>query len=404
MARYVSDGALVPGIQHEGLAVHPLADGCAADEHNSESFAGLHMANGSPWYLFDEASGIPDKIWEVAKGGITDGQPFWFTFGNGTKATGYFHKIHHNSYLGKLWSCKNIDSREVEGTNKQYLAELEEELGAESDEFRVRVRGLFPIVSQNQMFPSNIVLDSCRSNPEPQYEAPIIQFWDMAEGGDRTVGAELQGMEIRDLGSHETGDQETMRNAIMGAYNNSVPDVIGFDKGGMGPIIWWFRDTLRIEAIPVMFGSAPLGKTRNNPLNRRAEGYYRLLQWMRDGGRFYPELKEDSPQHEELRADLLAQKVSPEGKASKMKMLDKKQVKRELGRSPDRSDACAGLFMMHHPPKRNRSNSKDPWHGKSVRPAEGGVLVDVDRLEELQRLTEEIRNPQPERGSWRRRG
>ncbi len=59
-------------------------------EQNSESFAGLHCADSTPWYLFDEASAVPEKIWEVARGGLTDGEPMHFVFGNPTRNTGSF--------------------------------------------------------------------------------------------------------------------------------------------------------------------------------------------------------------------------------------------------------------------------------------------------------------------------
>lgn len=48
----------------------------------------MHAATSSPFYNFDEASAIPNKISEVAEGGLTDGEPFWFAFGKRT-AIGY---------------------------------------------------------------------------------------------------------------------------------------------------------------------------------------------------------------------------------------------------------------------------------------------------------------------------
>ena len=44
-------------------------------EENSEAFAGQHAANSTSFYIFDEASAVPDKIWEVAEGGLSDGEP-----------------------------------------------------------------------------------------------------------------------------------------------------------------------------------------------------------------------------------------------------------------------------------------------------------------------------------------
>jgi hypothetical protein len=43
-------------------------------EENSEAFAGQRAVTSTSFYLFDEASAIPDKILEVAEGGLTDGE------------------------------------------------------------------------------------------------------------------------------------------------------------------------------------------------------------------------------------------------------------------------------------------------------------------------------------------
>jgi hypothetical protein len=37
-------------------------------EEDSEAFAGQHAADSTSFYIFDEASGVPDKIFEVAEG------------------------------------------------------------------------------------------------------------------------------------------------------------------------------------------------------------------------------------------------------------------------------------------------------------------------------------------------
>src|SRR5262252_2426735 len=62
-------------------------------EENSEAFAGQHAADSTSFYVFDEASAIPEKIWEVAEGGLTDGEPMQFAFGNPTRAEGKFFRI-----------------------------------------------------------------------------------------------------------------------------------------------------------------------------------------------------------------------------------------------------------------------------------------------------------------------
>ena len=62
-------------------------------EENAQSFAGQHAATSTSWYLFDEASAIPDGIYKVAYGGLTDGEPMMFVWGQPERNTGEFHKI-----------------------------------------------------------------------------------------------------------------------------------------------------------------------------------------------------------------------------------------------------------------------------------------------------------------------
>jgi hypothetical protein len=59
-------------------------------DENSESFAGQHAADSTSFYVFDEASNISDAIFEVAEGGLSDGEPMIFLFGNPTRSTGKF--------------------------------------------------------------------------------------------------------------------------------------------------------------------------------------------------------------------------------------------------------------------------------------------------------------------------
>jgi len=79
-------------------------------EENSEAFAGQHAVSSTSFYLFDEASAIPDKIFEVAEGGLTDGEPMIFAFGNATRAGGKFHRVTFGSERDR-WNHRSIDSR-----------------------------------------------------------------------------------------------------------------------------------------------------------------------------------------------------------------------------------------------------------------------------------------------------
>jgi hypothetical protein len=55
---------------------------------------------------------IPESIYEVSEGGLTDGEPFHFLFGNPTRSQGSFHKACFGS-MRHRWNPIIIDSRDV---------------------------------------------------------------------------------------------------------------------------------------------------------------------------------------------------------------------------------------------------------------------------------------------------
>ncbi len=92
----------------------------------------------------DEASAIDDTIWEVTEGALTDEntEMIWAVFGNPTRTSGRFRECWGR--LRHRWRTRQLDSREVEGTNKIQLAKYIEDYGEDSDFARVRVRGMVP--------------------------------------------------------------------------------------------------------------------------------------------------------------------------------------------------------------------------------------------------------------------
>jgi len=125
-------------------------------EENSESFAGQHSANATSFYIFDEASAVPDSIYEVREGGTTDGEPMVFDFGNPTRNSGRFHKECEGD-LRKRYIVRKIDSRTVAITNKERIKEWIEDYGIDSDFVKVRVLGEFPSSGSLQFMPASWV-------------------------------------------------------------------------------------------------------------------------------------------------------------------------------------------------------------------------------------------------------
>ena len=89
-------------------------------EENAQAFAGQHARTSTSWYMFDEASLVPDKVWTVAQGGLTDGEPMFFAWGQCERNTGRFYEINFGSKEHR-WNHRRIDSRKSRFTNKALI-------------------------------------------------------------------------------------------------------------------------------------------------------------------------------------------------------------------------------------------------------------------------------------------
>lgn len=152
-------------------------------EENSEAFAGQHAVNSTSFYIFDEASAIPDKIFEVREGGTTDGEPMTFDFGNPTRKSGRFFEEFHGRFKRRYRLFK-VDSRTVYITNKKRIDSWIEDYGEESDFVKVRVRGEFPSAGSVQFMPTDSIDEAMRRPIVPDAHAPLIIGVDVARFGD----------------------------------------------------------------------------------------------------------------------------------------------------------------------------------------------------------------------------
>lgn len=153
------------------------------DEQNSEAFAGQHNKQSTSFFLMDESSLIPDKIHEVADAGLTDGEPMWFAAGNPTRNTGWFYEVCFGS-MQYMWGTRSIDSRTCKFPNHRLHKEWIQHYGIDSDYVRVRILGLAPKTSEEQLIGRDLVEGAQkRQGREPFLNDPLIAGVDVPDGG-----------------------------------------------------------------------------------------------------------------------------------------------------------------------------------------------------------------------------
>jgi hypothetical protein len=262
----------------------------SSKEENSESFAGQHAANSSSWYIFDEASAIPPKIWEVAEGGLTDGEAMIFAFGNPTRNDGTFHL----STFGRMrdrWHPTIVDSRGSRFTNKDQIREWIQDYGEDSDFVRVRVRGLPPAASDLQYIGLDLVSAAQTRPPIAFGDDPLVCGLDVARGGmDDCVFRFRRGYDARSIPRIQVpGEQarDSMRLVTVAAdvlgrvYDGRRVSHLFIDGTGIGgPIVDRLKQMGHRNVTEVQFGGySPDPKLAN----MRAFMWSRMRDWLSKG-------------------------------------------------------------------------------------------------------------------------
>lgn len=164
-------------------------------EHNSEAFAGMHNGGRGQAMIFDEASAIADKIYEVAEGAMSDPDAFWFLFGNPTKKSGRFYDAWNK--FARRWHTFTVNALDAAAANKKRLAEIIEDWGIDSDYARVRVLGEFPAQDVATLIPGES-LDSAlrRRSFDTERYRPIWGLDVARMGDDRSALAKRRNREL----------------------------------------------------------------------------------------------------------------------------------------------------------------------------------------------------------------
>lgn len=315
-------------------------------EENSEAFAGLHAANSTPFYLFDEASAVPDKIWEVAEGGLTDGEPMFFVFGNPTRNTGRFRECF--SRQKHRWITRQIDSRTAKMTNKRLIQTWMDDWGEDSDFFRVRVLGRFPRAGDMQFMPGDVVSEAMKRGPGRYMgDDPLICGFDVARGGSDNCmivfrrGKDAKSEKAYRIPGESSGDSMKVVSKLIMVLNRHKPDVIFVDETGVGGPVLDRLCQLGYPAIGVGFGKTADEEKRY--CNKTAEMGYRCRQWLLDGGAI--------PDDTQLENELTVREFWHDDK-DRLVLERKKDLKKRLGVSPDYADALY-LTFAHAVPALN---------------------------------------------------
>jgi hypothetical protein len=313
-------------------------------EHNLVAFQGLHNEGKRLFMIYDEASGIPDGIWEAGDGCMTDAntQRIWCVFGNPNLPKGRFRECFDGGRFQSTWIHRTVDSRSVSFTDKTELQKWIDDYGEDNDFVRVRVRGVFPRTGSMQFISSEAVDEAQRRDVSVHLHDPLVFGVDVARYGDDASVIYIR--KGRDGRSHPPIllrglDTMTVASRVAEEYLKYRPDAVFVDGGGVGGGVLDRLRQIRVPAIEIQFGGKAdrtdaAGEQGIQFANKRAEMWGALREWLKGGS-----ITDDK----ELKAQLINIEYGFNGRNEIL--LEKKEDMKKRGlESPDIADALALTF------------------------------------------------------------
>ena len=317
-------------------------------ENNIMAFQGLHNEGKRLLMIYDEASGIPDGIWEAGDGCMTDAstERIWCVFGNPNLPKGRFRECFPGGKFAHAWHSRTVDSRTISFTDKGELNRWVQEYGEDNDFVRVRVRGVFPRAGSMQFIDDATASEAQGREIYVHVLDPFIIGVDVARfGDDASVIYFRKGRDGRSIAPlmFRGVDTMTLAGKVAECYAQYSADAVFVDGGGVGGGVVDRLRQLHVPVLDVQFGGKPdsigylTGDAGVQYANKRAEIWGAMREWLKSGGAI--------PQDAEMHAQLT--NVQYAFNVQNCIQLEKKEDMKKRGiSSPDIADALALTFSQ----------------------------------------------------------
>lgn len=295
-----------------------------------EALAGVHSEN--VLLIGDEASGIPEQVFEAAFGSMSGEHATTLLAGNPVRTSGTFFDTHHK--LHDLWHTIHISCVGHPRITPDFLEDAARRYGVDSNAYRVRVLGEFPRGDDDTVIPLDLVVSAYHRDVKAIH---VHDIWGLdcgRYGNDPSCLAVRRGNSLHEPTVEWKGlSTMALVGRIKAKWDQTLPsqrptdinvDVIGIGAGVVDRLI-----ELGLPARGINVSEAPALGERY--LNLRAELWFKGKEWLE---------KRDCT----LNADekLGAELVGPRFKytsSGKIQVESKDDMKKRGLPSPNRADA-----------------------------------------------------------------
>lgn len=244
-----------------------------------DALQGVHATN--VLLIADEASGVPDSVFLAAGGSMSADNATMLLTGNPVRSSGFFYESHQAKEGWKQYTVNCMDSGRV---SEDFVNQMAEMWGPDSNDFRVRVLGEFPLSDDFSVIPIELLISARDREVEKIPFAPVIWGLDVARfGDDRTALCKRQGNVVENpVKTWKNLDTMQVVGVVKAEWDlcepRERPESIFVDSIGVGAGV---ADRLRQMGLPAVgINVSESAAMSQQYLNLRAELWYRARAWL----------------------------------------------------------------------------------------------------------------------------
>lgn len=278
-----------------------------ARAENPEALQGVHSDH--VLLIADEASGVPEAIFEAAAGSMSGENATTILLSNPVRSSGFFYDTHHK--LKDMWFTIHISQKDSSRVTDDFANDIARRYGENSNAYRIRVLGEFPKADDDTIIPFELIESAAKRDIVVPEDMGELWGLDVARFGDddsvllrRNKIAVLPQIDVW----HALNLMELcgrVKSAYDDALPNRKPSEILVDVIGMGSGV---VDRLQEMGLPVRgINVSEHSAVRDKYRNLRTELWFSAREWLEKLNVTLPSCERGCARdcvHERLRTEL----------------------------------------------------------------------------------------------------
>lgn len=364
-----------------------------SSKENTEALAGIHAEH--VLIAVDEASGVPEQVFNTAEGALTSGNVFVIMISNPTRVIGYFYDSHNKN--ADDWQRFSFNCEEAPLVSLKYVERQAKRHGVESDEYRIRVKGDFPSEDMMddsgylQLVPrSKVQVEPSLGDGDKFIGKKILSIDPSGEGDDECEFVLRDQFRAKSILTLNTTNDKTIAEHVLtfaSRYNLKSGDIVieGFGKGTDVAKNVAISTQGKLKLYVVLPGNSPKDEERYNTeffsrfpyevdeklediyLNLRALAHFRMREWCFAGGRIIDSNVENSEFGEQISVNRYKRSLQ----GNKIQMMPKQEMNKLRIKSPNKSDALMLSFLLESIARNDKGQSE--WERQEIMHTDNSV-------------------------------